>query len=119
MSFVHLLMLAALAAAQQGDGASPESGFFEGQWAFEDEACGLPTNWVMMSGGMFVSEDLTGSWEWRDEKLLLRLTDLAEDEETGEQGGKFQMEGPVELLGQDGFTFIIEPDRYEMKRCKD
>ena len=71
----------------------------------------------MLAGGNFISEDLTGSWEWKDGKLLLRLVDLAIDEETGEEGGRFQMEGPVEVTDADEFTLMIEPDRYQMKRC--
>ena len=77
----------------------------------------MPSNWTLLAGGNFISEDLTGTWAWRDGKLDLRLIDLAVDEETGEPGGKFQMEGPVEIKSQDEFTLTIEPDIYELKRC--
>lgn len=102
-----------------GPNGLPSAQYFEGRWAFAEESCDVPTNWTMLAGGNFISEDLTGSWEWKDGKLLLRLADLAIDEETDEQGGKFQMEGPVEVTGADEFTLTIEPDRYQMKRCKD
>ncbi len=106
-------------AAFQVESPALETGseYFEGRWAFEEESCDQPTNWTLIAGGNFVSEDLIGTWEWNDGKLLLRLTDLATDEETGEAGGKFQMEGPVSALSKDRFTLTIEPDAYVMKRC--
>lgn len=91
--------------------------YFEGRWAFAEETCDLPTNWTLLAGGNFVSEDLTGIWQWGDGQLTLNLTDLALDEETGEAGGRFQMEGPVTITGTDEFIFTIEPDSYVMKRC--
>ena len=63
--------------------------YFEGRWMFLDENCKAPTNWTMMSGGNFVSEDLIGNWTWEEGELVLRLDDLAIDEDTGEAGGRF------------------------------
>ncbi|QJB68587.1 hypothetical protein [Parasphingorhabdus halotolerans] len=92
--------------------------YFEGRWSFAEETCEMPSNWTLLAGGNFISEDLTGTWAWGDGKLDLRLNDLALDEETGEPGGKFQMEGPVEIKSPDQFRMIVEPDVYEMLRCK-
>ncbi|MFK7843201.1 MAG: hypothetical protein AB8B54_13135 [Sphingorhabdus sp.] len=94
-----------------------ESVYFEGRWAFIDEECAAPSSWTMISGGTFVSEDLMGSWRWQDGQLLLNLDDLAIDEETGEAGGKFRMDGPVTLVDQGRFDFTIAPDVYQLKRC--
>ncbi|MEH6757673.1 MAG: hypothetical protein V7676_09180 [Parasphingorhabdus sp.] len=94
-----------------------ETSYFEGRWAFAEETCQQPTNWTLLAGGNFISEDLTGTWQWDGEQLTLSLIDLAVDEETGEAGGRFQMEGPVSLSMPDQFTFTIEPDSYVMKRC--
>ena len=94
---------------------SPE--YFEGRWAFAEETCDVPTNWTLLAGGNFISDDLTGTWEWTEGRLVLRLTDLAVDEETGEVGGRFQMEGPVEISSDDQYRFTIAPDVYVMKRC--
>ncbi|HEY9091671.1 hypothetical protein [Parasphingorhabdus sp.] len=98
-------------------GDAVDASFFEGRWAFAEESCDQPTNWTFVEGGNFVSEDVTGSWQWTQGRLVLNLIDLAVDEETGEAGGRFQMEGPVEIAGNDHFSFIIEPDRYVLKRC--
>ncbi|MEP2102917.1 MAG: hypothetical protein ABJP02_05790 [Parasphingorhabdus sp.] len=95
-----------------------DASYFEGRWAFAEEACNLPTNWTLLAGGNFVSEDLTGIWQWDAGQLTFNLTDFAVDEETGEAGGRFQMEGPVSISGQDQFTLKIEPDDYIMKRCE-
>lgn len=101
--------------------AEPEqivtSSWFEGRWAFAEETCDQPSNWTMIAGGNYVSENLTGTWEWADGELTLSLTDLAVDEETGEAGGRFQMKGPAMPSGPDEFTLTIEPDVYVMKRC--
>lgn len=94
-----------------------DASYFEGRWAFEEEACDMPTNWTMIAGGNFVSEDLVGTWDWSDGRLTLNLTDLAIDEETGESGGKFQMDGPVEIVAANLFNMTVEPDIYNMKRC--
>ena len=94
-----------------------ESSYFEGRWALAGDSCDSSSNWTLISGGIFVSENLTGNWEWGGERLVLNLTDLAIDEETGEAGGRFQMEGPVEVLGANAFRLEIEPDVYEIKRC--
>ncbi len=93
------------------------SSYFEGRWAFAEETCDQPTNWTLLAGGNFISEDLTGTWRWEEGKLTLNLTDFATDEETGETGGRFQMEGPVTTAGSSQFTLMIEPDSYVMKRC--
>ncbi len=95
-----------------------EASYFEGRWAFSEETCDQPTNWTLLAGGNFISEDLTGMWQWASGQLTLNLTDLAEDEETGEAGGRFQMEGPVTISGPDQFILKIEPDNYVMKRCQ-
>ncbi len=95
---------------------SVDPSYFEGRWAL-GEACDEPTNWTLLAGGNFVSEDLIGKWQWSAGQLTLNLTDLAVDEETGEAGGRFQMDGPVSISGPDEFVFTIEPDRYTMKRC--
>ncbi|WP_108809626.1 hypothetical protein [Sphingorhabdus sp. Alg231-15] len=95
-----------------------EASYFEGRWAFSEETCDQPTNWTLLAGGNFISEDLTGIWQWMAGQLKLNLTDLAEDEETGEAGGRFQMEGPVMISGPDQFILNIEPDSYIMKRCQ-
>lgn len=100
------------------DGDAVAASFFEGRWAFAGEACDRPTNWTLLAGGNFVSQDMTGVWQWAEGRLELNLTDLAVDEETGEAGGRFQMEGPVQIAGDDEFSFIIEPDRYVLERCK-
>ena len=92
--------------------------YFEGRWAFHDEDCKQPTNWTMIAGGNFVSEDLIGKWDWMDDKLQLSLDDLAIDEETGEPGGKFRMEGPIHIIGPDQFQMTIAPETYDMRRCK-
>ncbi len=97
--------------------AETDAQYFEGRWAFEEEACDLPTNWTLIAGGHFVSESLIGTWALAGNKLFLRLTDLAIDEETGEAGGKFQMEGPVTVTNANRFSLTIEPDTYIMKRC--
>ncbi|SIN87072.1 hypothetical protein SAMN02745824_2110 [Parasphingorhabdus marina DSM 22363] len=96
---------------------SVESSWFEGRWTFADENCDLPSNWTLIGGGNFVSEDLTGTWQWDGEKLVLNLVDLALDEETGEAGGRFQMEGPVMVVGSDQITLFVEPDIYILNRC--
>lgn len=96
-----------------------EPNYFEGRWAFTEEACDALSNWTLIAGGIFVSEDLTGNWEWQDGRLILSLTDLAIDEETGEIGGRFQMDGPVEILNPDSFKLTIAPDVYEMKKCSE
>ncbi len=95
-----------------------DASYFEGRWAFAEETCDQPTNWTLLAGGNFISEDLTGTWQWGAGQLTLNLTDFAVDEETGEAGGRFQMEGPVSMSGPDQFVFTIEPDRYVMKRCE-
>ncbi|GAB5488491.1 MAG: hypothetical protein Pars2KO_20610 [Parasphingorhabdus sp.] len=94
-----------------------DASFFEGRWAFEEDTCEMPTNWTMIAGGNFVSEDLVGTWDWSEGRLTLNLTDLAIDEETGESGGKFQMDGPVEIVASNLFKMTVEPDIYSMKRC--
>ncbi|MEH6661093.1 MAG: hypothetical protein V7679_05525 [Parasphingorhabdus sp.] len=110
-----LAMSGAAAVAQPSVLTDP--GYFEGRWAFLDEDCKASTNWTMISGGNFVSEDLVGSWVWQDGELVLSLNDLAVDEETGEAGGRFRMDGPVKIIGQDRFDFTIAPDVYQMQRC--
>ena len=124
MLLLHSPFLMILAGVMQSQSAElPTSDtqinadYFEGRWSFADETCEMPSNWTLLAGGNFISQDLTGTWAWRDGKLDLRLIDLAVDEETGEPGGKFQMEGPVEIKSQDEFTLTIEPDIYELKRC--
>ncbi len=116
-----LILAGALLSADPASNSSPagdvEAGFFNGRWAFVEDSCDLPANWTLISGGIFVSEDLTGNWEWREGRLVLSLTDLAIDEETGEAGGRFQMEGPVEIVGQNAFKMTVVPAVYEMKRC--
>lgn len=91
--------------------------YFEGRWSLLDESCSAPTSWTMTSSGNFVSQDLTGTWAWIEGKLVLRLKDLAIDEETGEAGGLFRMDGPVTIVGQDRFDFTIAPDVYQLRRC--
>lgn len=115
MVFAGLL----LGAAVQGSGTVDSTGaaYFEGRWAFTEESCDQSTNWTLIAGGSFVSEDLTGAWQWADGRLKLSLIDLAIDEETGEAGGRFQMEGPVMIVDSNQFNFTIEPDIYVMKRC--
>lgn len=95
-----------------------DASYFEGRWAFVEEGCDQPTNWTLLTGGNFISEDLTGVWQWNEGRLRLNLTDLAIDEETQEAGGRFQMEGPVTIAGSEQFTLEIEPDAYVMKRCQ-
>ncbi|MEH6790739.1 hypothetical protein [Parasphingorhabdus sp.] len=113
------LLLALLAssgpAAAAGDG--PDASYFAGRWALIGENCAAPTSWTMIPGGNFVSQDLAGTWEWAEGKLVLRLEDLAIDEETGEAGGRFRMDGPVAVLGRDRFDLTIAPDVYELQRC--
>ncbi len=101
-----------------GAGDTVDASYFEGRWAFDEETCDKSTNWTLLAGGNFVSEDLTGIWTWDERRLTLNLTDLAIDEETGEAGGRFQIDGPVTISGRDQFTLEIEPDDYIMKRCE-
>ena len=110
-----LVVAGAAATAQPSSGH--ESSYFEGRWAFVDESCDVPTNWTMIAGGNFVSENLTGIWEVDENKLVLSLNDLAVDEETGEQGGRFRMEGAVTIIDRNRFDFAITPDTYRLKRC--
>ena len=91
--------------------------YFEGRWSFLDENCKAPTNWTMIPGGKFVSEDLIGNWTWGEDELILRLDDLAIDEDTGEAGGRFRMDGPVTIVDQDRFDLTIAPDVYQLQRC--
>lgn len=97
--------------------AGVDATYFEGRWAFEEDDCENPTNWTMISGGLFVSEDLSGKWQWDDGNLLLKLVDLAVDEVSGEAGERFEMEGPVTIIDPNRFNFRIEPDVYRLKRC--
>lgn len=113
--FVSLAFPGASVAAQQSGEIDPV--YFEGRWSFLDENCKAPTNWTMIAGGNFVSEDLIGTWTWQEGELVLSLDDLAIDEETGEAGGRFRMDGPVTLVGQDRFDFTIAPDVYQLQRC--
>ncbi len=113
--FVSLLLPGAAVAAQQPGKIDPA--YFEGRWSFVEENCTAPTNWTMIAGGNFVSEDLIGTWAWQEGKLVLSLDDLAIDEETGEAGGRFRMDGPVTIVDQNRFDFIIAPDIYQLKRC--
>lgn len=115
-AFATLVLMANVPQSESKELA--DASYFEGRWAFAEETCDLPTNWTLLAGGNFVSEDLTGIWQWSDGQLTLNLTDLALDEETGEAGGRFQMEGPVSIAGADEFIFTIEPDSYVMKRCE-
>ncbi|MEP3227291.1 MAG: hypothetical protein ABJO01_15035 [Parasphingorhabdus sp.] len=102
----------------QGEKAVLPASYFEGRWAFVEDTCNLASNWTLLAGGNFISDDLIGSWQWNGTQLRLNLTDLAVDEETGEKGGRFQMEGPVIDHQPDQFTLVIEPDHYKMKRCE-
>ncbi|MEW4467247.1 hypothetical protein AB1K62_05375 [Parasphingorhabdus sp. JC815] len=111
------MLIAATHKPGNWDGEPVTASYFEGRWAFAKETCDLPTNWILGLDGSFVSEELTGTWQWADGRLTLKLVDLAVDEETGEAGGRFQMDGPVEISGEDDFVFIIEPDQYVLKRC--
>ncbi|WP_417622165.1 hypothetical protein [Parasphingorhabdus sp.] len=113
--FVPLICSGTLFAAPAVGKLDPD--YFEGRWSFLEESCQLPTNWTMISGGNFVSEDLVGTWGVQEGKLVLSLTDLAVDEETGESGGRFLMEGPVTIVDHDRFDFSILPDVYQLKRC--
>ena len=113
--FAVLAVPIASVAAQ--DSSEIDPGYFEGRWALLDESCGAPTNWTMIGGGNFVSEDLVGTWIWLDGKLVLSLDDQAIDEETGEAGGRFRMDGPVSVVDSNRFDFTIEPDIYQLKRC--
>lgn len=124
MTYPAALLLVSLTGVVSGQISEPsetapsvDSSWFDGRWAFAEESCDLPSNWTLIGGGNFVSEDLTGTWEWTGEKLVLNLVDLALDEETGEAGGRFQMEGPVMVVGADQFTLFVEPDIYILKRC--
>lgn len=110
-------MFASLATAQPTGLA--DSSYFAGRWAFVDEHCSAPTSWTMIAGGNFVSEDLIGTWAWQDGKLVLSLNDLAVDEETGETGGRFRMDGPVAIIDRNRFDFTIAPAVYQMQRCSD
>ena len=115
------LVLLSLAMSGTSVAAQPSvvtgPGYFEGRWAFLDEDCKASTNWTMISGGNFLSEDLVGTWTWQGGELVLSLNDLAVDEETGEAGGRFRMDGPVNIVDQDRFDFTIAPDVYRMQRC--
>lgn len=114
--FAGGMLIANIQSSQRDDPV--DASYFEGRWAFMEETCDQPTNWTLLAGGNFISEDLTGTWQWGGGQLTLSLTDLAVDEETGETGGRFQMEGPVSIAGPDQFVLKIEPDSYVMKRCE-
>lgn len=116
-----LLLLAGLPATAMAAQPSPviDPSYFEGRWAMLGEECTAPTSWTMIPGGNFVSENLTGTWEWGEDELLLRLNDLTIDEETGEAGGRFRLNGPVRILSRDRFDLSIEPDVYQLQRCPD
>ncbi len=117
----RFILLAALAlpvapvAAQEA--SEIDSVYFEGRWSLLDESCEAPTNWTMIAGGNFVSEDLVGTWIWQDSQLVLSLNDLAIEEETGEAGGRFRMDGPVIIVDRSRFDFTIAPETYQLKRC--
>ena len=117
MIAVFALSLLGFTQNPAGQDTEIESSWFEGRWAFAEETCDSPSSWTMIAGGNFVSEDLTGTWEWHDGELTLSLTDLAVDDETGEAGGRFQMNGPIRVSSPDQFTLTIEPDIYVMNRC--
>lgn len=97
--------------------AETDPGYFEGRWSLLDESCSAPTNWTMLAGGNFVSEELVGTWAWDSDKLVLNLNDLAVDEETGEAGGRFRLDGPVTIVDHGRFDLKIAPDVYQLKRC--
>lgn len=99
------------------DVAGVDPSYFEGRWASLNENCKAPTNWTMLAGGNFVSQDLAGTWEWGEGELLLRLDDLAIEEESGEPGGRFRMNGPVTVVDQNRFDLKIEPEVYQLQRC--
>ena len=113
--FAALALPGIALAAEPAGGVDPV--YFEGRWSFVEESCQLPTNWTMIAGGNFVSEDLVGTWAWQEGELVLSLNDLAVDEETGEAGGRFRMDGPVKIVDRDRFDFTIAPDVYQLKRC--
>ena len=110
-----MVLPGAALAAPPAPGADPS--YFEGRWSMHDEGCQAPTNWTMIPGGNFVSENLAGTWEWAGDELLLRLDDLAIDEETGEPGGRFRLNGPVRIISPDRFDLTIAPDVYQLQRC--
>ena len=115
------LFLASLAFASAACAAPPageiDSAYFEGRWSLLSENCKAPTNWTMIAGGNFVSEDLVGTWNLQDGELVLSLNDLAMDEETGESGGRFRMNGKATIIDQDRFDYVIVPEIYQLKRC--
>jgi len=113
--FASLAMPVAAIAAPQVPEADPA--YFEGRWSLLDEDCKAPTNWTMFAGGNFVSQNLTGTWAWGEGELVLRLDDLEIDEESGEAGGRFRMDGPVTIIDQNRFDFTIAPDVYQLQRC--
>jgi len=113
--FASLALPGTAIAATEGFEADPA--YFEGRWALLEESCKALTNWTMIAGGNFVSEDLAGTWEWVEGELVLRLDDLAVDEESGEPGGRFRMNGPVNIIDKDRFDFAIQPEVYQLKRC--
>ncbi|NVD27135.1 hypothetical protein HUO14_04320 [Parasphingorhabdus flavimaris] len=115
--FLFAVLAVPIAPVAAQDVSEIDPGYFEGRWALLDESCEAPTNWTMIGGGNFVSEDLVGTWIWLDGKLVLSLDDLAIDEETGEAGGRFRMDGPVSVVDSNRFDFTIEPDIYQLKRC--
>jgi hypothetical protein len=118
-AFLLTAMVLPTAALAASPSPVAEPSYFEGRWAMHDEDCRAPTNWTMISGGNFVSENLAGTWEWGEGELLLRLDDLAIDEETGEAGGRFRLNGPVQIIGPDRFDLAIAPDVYHLQRCPD
>ena len=113
---VFVLALSGTAQAAQPSGEIGAA-YFEGRWSLLEESCEAPTNWTMIAGGNFVSEDLAGTWAWEADRLVLNLNDLAVDEETGEAGGRFRMDGPVTIVDQGRFDLTIAPDVYRLKRC--
>ena len=117
MMMVFAVLLSGVSVQDTGKVESIDATYFEGRWAFDEETCDQPSNWTIIVGGNFVSEDLTGTWEWLNGRLTLSLIDLAIDEETGEAGGRFQMDGPVAIVGSNQFRLTIEPDVYVMNRC--
>ena len=104
---------ASVAVAQDmAQGARPLPGI----WALNGDKCGAATNWTLGEDGSFASEELSGTWQVEGSELTLKLIDHHIDEETGEEGGRFELRGPFGREG-DAVTLTVEPEIYRLTPC--
>lgn len=119
MSLISSLpvLFAALALSNVGAPDAINASFFEGQWALHGQQCGNAENWTLRADSSFHSADISGNWQWTGEKLVLKLVDMAVNEESGESGEKFEIEGPINVISTDNVEMVVAPEIYKLKRC--